>query len=61
MLTGFLLASGIVLILALCGGISYRIGYRHGREQGLTDSYLLYGLSSRVEPVGKQPSEENIV
>ncbi|MGF6309920.1 hypothetical protein ABIB82_004083 [Bradyrhizobium sp. i1.8.4] len=52
MLTAFLVALGLVLLFALCWCISYQIGFREGREQGLTDSYQLYATKARSSGEG---------
>ncbi|GKQ50439.1 hypothetical protein [Bradyrhizobium sp. Ce-3] len=61
MLTALPLALSLVLLLALCGWMSYRLGFRDGREQGLTDSYELYvtkaGAATDGRP-GKQGPDQ---
>ncbi|MGY4479784.1 hypothetical protein [Bradyrhizobium sp. USDA 3364] len=59
MLTALLIASGLILLFALCGRVFYQIGFRDGHEQGLTDSYQLYATKPRPSQEagpGKQDS-----
>ncbi|WP_166299017.1 MULTISPECIES: hypothetical protein [unclassified Bradyrhizobium] len=56
MLTAF-----VFLVLVALAGLSarwaYQAGYRDGREQGLTDSYRLYGVKG-LGPEGKPRNKE---
>ncbi|WLA88832.1 hypothetical protein [Bradyrhizobium elkanii] len=46
--TLMVLIAGSVLLLALSVVVAYRMGFREGREQGLSESYLLYGSTRRA-------------
>ncbi|WLA50758.1 hypothetical protein [Bradyrhizobium elkanii] len=56
------LIAGSVLLLALSVVFAYRMGFREGREQGLSESYLLYGSTRRMSENGeinKQGAEKS--
>jgi len=48
-------AAAVVTALFICGWrISYRIGFRDGREQGYSESYQLYLTGERARAVAKR-------
>lgn len=57
MLTAFLLALGMVALLGVSARMAYRVGFREGHEQGLTDSYRLFGIRG-AGPEGKPHNKE---
>lgn len=48
MMTWLILAAISILILALCVRATYRFAFREGREQGLSESFQLYGGTRRA-------------
>ncbi|MHC2438599.1 hypothetical protein [Bradyrhizobium sp. USDA 4451] len=56
MLITLLLA--LILLFALCGRVSYQIGFRDGLEQGLTDSYQLYATRADAANDGRPGKQE---
>lgn len=56
MLTAFVFLV-LVALAALSVRWAYQAGYRDGREQGLTDSYRLYGVRG-PDPVAKPSNHE---
>ncbi|MGN8549119.1 hypothetical protein ACQPTN_32405 [Bradyrhizobium sp. 13971] len=49
--TLMVLIAGSVLLLALSVLVAYRMGFREGREQGLSESYKLYGSTRRTSEI----------
>jgi hypothetical protein len=52
----FLLAIASAALIGFCARWSYQAGFRDGREQGLMDSYRLYGgrRAGSADPIDKE-------